>query len=711
MGFATRSSAALLMAALLVLVSSCGGGGGGGGSSNSPGVSAPPIIQATLLSFPTGSAPPNVLASGFNSAISVNVLDQSTGAPITNATVSFNGIAVPYSSTQQAYFAEINVQPAGAVSVSVSLGGTNYTASGNQVNAYPTISAPVSGASWYNQAANLISWSGVAPSSESQWLVGVIDSSGNLQWPSGGAFQAIGAGATESVTVSGGQLTAGSDDVLVGLANVVNIAGAASPSGLAIVGLTYSAVTISNTPPPPAIVSVTVVPVSADLAIGGTLQLTATATYSDNSTRDVTAQATWSSTLSSTVSVGSTGSVTGLNYGTATIRAAMGSVHGDATMTVFQPTPSPVPPLGQTVAYQIDYVHSGSGTFASSIVFPSSPAWTATLSGAASYPIIAGGMVIVTAADSNLATGTNLYALNEQTGAIVWGPINITANSNWSTIAYDHGNIFLVNGNRAVMSFNATNGAQNWSTSVTDFIAGLPTAVNGILYVPGFDSSGSGVLYAIDESNGNILWSSSVVTGEGFSPAVASDGVYVTGPCQAYKFDPTSGATIWHYDSGCSGSFGGAPVVANGYVYDRDASSTSYLILDATSGAFAGTFPISGIPAISGTVGYFRIPGTGLVAMNVSSPASLTNLWTFAGDGGLDTPPIVLNHVVFIASSSGNVYALNAATGTQLWSANAGAAIPATNENVTSTPTSSLGAGDGYLIVPAGNGLTAWYLQ
>ena len=92
----------------------------------------------------------------------------------------------------------------------------------------------------------------------------------------------------------------------------------------------------------------------------------------------------------------------------------------------------------------------------------------------------------------------------------------------------------------------------------------------------------------------------------------------------------------------------------------------------------------------------------------VTCPTSdYSTTWSFRGDGGCVTSPIIVDQAVFVGSSSGQVYALDAATGAQLWTANAGSAISAGNGNVIS----ALAAGDGLLVVPAGNTLSAFTLS
>ena len=76
------------------------------------------------------------------------------------------------------------------------------------------------------------------------------------------------------------------------------------------------------------------------------------------------------------------------------------------------------------------------------------------------------------------------------------------------------------------------------------------------------------------------------------------------------------------------------------------------------------------------------------------------------------TSPIVVNNFVFVGGSSGNLYALDATTGAQLWTKNLGAAIagPATGGSATQGAT-GLAAGDGLLIIPAGNKVNAFVLS
>lgn len=82
--------------------------------------------------------------------------------------------------------------------------------------------------------------------------------------------------------------------------------------------------------------------------------------------------------------------------------------------------------------------------------------------------------------------------------------------------------------------------------------------------------------------------------------------------------------------------------------------------------------------------------------------------WSFGGDGQLTTAPIVLNGYVYVGSGNGNLYAVNAATGQQAWTANVGAAIPAPDEQNVSQPLTGMAAAQGLFVVPAGTTLVAY---
>lgn len=128
---------------------------------------------------------------------------------------------------------------------------------------------------------------------------------------------------------------------------------------------------------------------------------------------------------------------------------------------------------------------------------------------------------------------------------------------------------------------------------------------------------------------------------------------------------------------------------------------------DAETGNVLGSYGADYPPAIDSHTGYFMSGGT-LSAIDLGTN---TVLWTFAGDGQLVTSPIVVGQYVFIGSSSGNLYALDTATGQSHWQTNVGAPLPQGEGLLSPIFLSGLSAGDGLLVVPAGTKVTAYTLS
>ena len=381
-----------------------------------------------------------------------------------------------------------------------------------------------------------------------------------------------------------------------------------------------------------------------------------------------------------------------------------------------------VPCLGwsappEATAYQVTVDHAGVTTSGGVLALQETPLWTATLLGpssspsASSYPIIADGRVFVTTAGIGSISFALLYAFDAQTGATLWGPLDV-GGFHFSGLTYDAGTLFVVNNNGLLTSRNPATGTVGWSVQIPDlYTSGFsspPTASNGILYVAG----PSGALYAVNESNGQLLWTAGATGGGWGSPAVGPSGVYLSYPCHAYDFALTSttatGQLIWNYAGSCSGGGGNTPVYANGYVYIRDPAAAPGVpakIYDANTGALGGTFSATVAPAISSTNGFFLNGGT----LSATDLATGTVLWSFAGDGHLVTAPVLVDDTVIIGSYSGMLYGLNTQTGNVTWQVATGTTIPDPGEQSGGfTPVSGLAIADGLLVVPAASSLLAY---
>jgi outer membrane protein assembly factor BamB len=368
-------------------------------------------------------------------------------------------------------------------------------------------------------------------------------------------------------------------------------------------------------------------------------------------------------------------------------------------VTAAQQASQPAPGSDEADAYQIGVSHNGYSAD-TTITPPLAHRWSHTFAGPVSYPLIADGKIFATVADNGGNYGTNLYAIDQATGAIIWSqPINGTYY--WSNAAYDAGRLFVINYDGLMQAFDAATGNLDWSANMPGQyqFSSPPTAANGIVYTGGGGSGGT--VYAVSESNGALLWTQPVENGDNSSPALSGSGVFVSYACGlVYAFDPVTGKQQWFSNGPCEGGGGKTPVYDAGLVYTRDSDGNK--ILNSSTGAQVGTFTADQAPAFDGNIGLFVSAGT------LRGIEGGSTLWSFAGDGKLDTAPIAVGGTVYEGSSSGMLYGLNASSGQVVWSTNVGSGIPGPDEQNLTEPLTGLGAGQGLLVVPAGDQLAAY---
>ena len=323
--------------------------------------------------------------------------------------------------------------------------------------------------------------------------------------------------------------------------------------------------------------------------------------------------------------------------------------------------------VDESVAWQNSTVHDGYDP-ASPLMPPLELKWSLDLSASGvtsiSYPLIAQGLVFVTTTTEN-NYGTTVMALDENSGATVWSTA-ISGTYYFANAAYDSGKVFVVNFDGLMMAFDAATGNLLWSVSLPGQYAftSPPTATNGIVFTGG--AGAGGTAYAVDETNGAVLWTMPVQNGDHSSPAVTQGNVFVSYACpQSYAFNAATGQQLWNYSSCYEGGGGATPVVHAGQVYVRDdyCDQTSGLVLDASTGTVTGGFNSDRPPAFIGNLALYFQSGT-LVGVDIPSGQQL---WSFAGDGGLTSAPVIANETIYIGSNAGTLYGLNT-SGQQIWS-------------------------------------------
>jgi len=122
------------------------------------------------------------------------------------------------------------------------------------------------------------------------------------------------------------------------ISNTQTSAGLANAVGVGVATITAASGSVSGstnlTVTAAALVSISVIPANPSISAGTTQQFTATGTFTDGSSQDLTSTAAWTSNASGTATVSKTGLATSSASGTATISAASGTVSGSTVLTV-----------------------------------------------------------------------------------------------------------------------------------------------------------------------------------------------------------------------------------------------------------------------------------------------------------------------------------------------------------------------------------------
>jgi trimeric autotransporter adhesin len=174
-----------------------------------------------------------------------------------------------------------------------------------------------------------------------------------------------------------------------------------------------------DTPNPGATLqSIAVTPANAFVPVNTNQQFTATGSYSDGSSRDLTARVTWSSSAPGTATLDGAGMATALNAGTTTVSAALSGVQGSTTLTVTAPTISfiSVSPVGLTLGIGINqqftttatYNNGSSQDLVSGVTWTSSSTSVATVDNNGLVTTVGAGSTAISATVGSFTDSTTL---------------------------------------------------------------------------------------------------------------------------------------------------------------------------------------------------------------------------------------------------------------------------------------------------------------
>jgi len=224
-----------------------------------------------------------------------------------------------------------------------------------------------------------------------------------------------------------------------------------------------------------------------------------------------------------------------------------------------------------------------------------------------------------------------------------------------------------------------------------------------------FIGSGQGKLYAVTADDGSEHWSGSDIPdlGSAITSSPTSDGgtiVAGTNDGRVLAWDGGTATQQWavSVDGAVYSDLAAADglvyvTTENGSLHVLDTSTGAEQWKDSSFGAFGSSSPALGN-------GRVYVAADEVHAFDAAS--SKNNLWTSSGYGGTaGSNPTYHNGTVYVGSADGNLYALDAANGSENWTVSmdgAVAATPAVNDDGTRIAVASMD-GTLYLVDSSGN--------
>ncbi|TYT62770.1 PQQ-binding-like beta-propeller repeat protein [Natrialba swarupiae] len=353
------------------------------------------------------------------------------------------------------------------------------------------------------------------------------------------------------------------------------------------------------------------------------------------------------------------------------------------------------PPEDTTATTQFQYTAANAGTADGPAPADDTVQWQTRLSPTEGGLSVADGQVLVTAGD--------LVALDADDGSKRWEADVGHSHDAPPAVTSDTAYVAAWNGgpdtDRGVAAVDLEDGSLRWRAITDVDVSSAPTLADGVVYVGG--SLNSEAVVALDATDGSERWR--VRVGQyATTPAVADGTAYVGGGSEhaAYALEAATGEERWRVET--DGRVWGAPTVVDDIVYVGSRGGTVYALEpadgetqwiasvgDDVHESIAATDERLYVPTADGLValdtdgteawsldGRSRVNAPSVVGDVVVVTDHSTAIclgedgqrrWTYEFDerviddmvfGGTQTPPVVSDGVVYVASHGGDVTAL-----------------------------------------------------
>lgn len=225
-------------------------------------------------------------------------------------------------------------------------------------------------------------------------------------------------GSSKDLTASAQWKSSDSSVASIAAAGKVTAVGAGTVTVTATSGQMQATAIVQVTSAATNLASIAVSPAGSSLPVNTSLQFTATGTYKDGSSRDLTSLVNWASFATATATINAGGLATGVAAGSTTITASLGTIIGSTSLTITAPTISSivVTPDGLTLGIGIGEQYTATAIYSdgSTQDLVSGVTWTSSAPGVASInssglaTTVGAGSATITAKVGSLTDTTQL---------------------------------------------------------------------------------------------------------------------------------------------------------------------------------------------------------------------------------------------------------------------------------------------------------------
>lgn len=274
----------------------------------------------------------------------------------------------------------------------------------------------------------------------------------------------------------------------------------------------------------------------------------------------------------------------------------------------------------------------------------------------------------------------NLYAINTETGKLIWKYQTDGGIVSRPAIADDF--IFIGSEDNRLHVISARTGALAWAYYTKGPIRSSPLVAHGHVFIGSDDMS----LHAVNIHSGRGIWQVDTIGEVRSTPFVTQEEVYAGNEAGEFYCMDFRGGIKWRYKA--KRAITSSAVVVEGQVFFCSLDRYIYA-LDAKSGYLIWRFKMDkgsiSSPCIAENLLY-----TGAIDGNIYcvNRNSTKEVWRFKTENQVTGSPIVLGEELYCGSVDGNLYCLDRQTGQLRWKFK-------TNQPITGTPTT----GDGQVFI------------